>query len=254
MKDEGGACGVLETRQRKTVRRWEGPATANAAERLRSSKKRPLLALAMARVAVLVLQWGQKSVWGSFMREQEMKSRESECRRSLQRVWYKEEQRTGWGQRGTWDQEQNFFKDTRISSGYVCYENHSEGKRNDAAGDAVSTTAGMESSSQEENLLWTRLGWKWGSMCPDGGVLPYLVKWNGKLSSFCTFVSRNCKQNGTFRFLSIPLALRRQSMYCVCSPGSAVRWAQLPPWGHWHSALTGPWPYLLKSPISAMCN
>lgn len=53
-----------------------------------------------------------------------------------------------------------FFKDTRISSGYVCYENNSVGKRIDAAGDAVSTTAGMESSSQEENLLWTRLGWK----------------------------------------------------------------------------------------------
>lgn len=62
MKDEGGECVILETRQRKTVRRWEWPAMANGAKRLRSSKKRPLLALAMARVAVLVLQWGQKSV------------------------------------------------------------------------------------------------------------------------------------------------------------------------------------------------
>lgn len=48
--------------KKETLRRWEGPAMANAAERLRSSKKRPLFVLAKARAAVLVLQWGQKSV------------------------------------------------------------------------------------------------------------------------------------------------------------------------------------------------
>lgn len=51
------------------------------------------------------------------------------------------------------------FQDIRISSRYV-YENNSRGKRNVGVKDVVSALAGMESSSQEENLLWTRLGWK----------------------------------------------------------------------------------------------
>lgn len=59
---------------KRDCKKTGGAAMANAAERLRSSKKRPLLALAMARGAVLVLQWGQKSGCGSLMREQRMQA------------------------------------------------------------------------------------------------------------------------------------------------------------------------------------
>lgn len=42
----------------------------------------------------------------------------------------------------------------------VSSENNWGEKRNDGARQRGSTTAGLESSTQEQSVLWIRLGWK----------------------------------------------------------------------------------------------